>query len=370
MKRTVPSLITGLRRQRSNKNGQRPFSATSLNLWGVLAPVLFVLALFTLDTPFATAQSCRWDGTAPFCSGSCGANENELTRLGSIPDFWVPPFVEVNPPFGANCVTGSKALCCSTPGPHCRWDGTAPFCSGSCQGDEVQASPPPGSSSGASCWTGSKVYCCNKIGSTGQPLVAADCSSGPGTCAQGFVWREANSSDHVCVTPQVRDQARSDNAQAAARRSPTGGPSGPDTCVQGFVWREAFSGDHVCVTPQTRSEAAQDNGWSKVRDACPSPTGRDCSSGPGTCVQGFVWREANSSDHVCVTPQVRQQTSDDNAQAAGRRSQTGGPYGPDTCVQGFVWREAFSGDHACVTPATRAQAAQDNNAASGRNACP
>jgi hypothetical protein len=32
--------------------------------------------------------------------------------------------------------------------------------------------------------------------------------------------------------------------------------SGPDTCQQGFVWREARPGDHVCVTPETRSQAA------------------------------------------------------------------------------------------------------------------
>jgi hypothetical protein len=242
----------------------------NMRLEGVLA--LVVLG-FASIIPLATAQSCRWDGTAPFCSGSCGANENELTRLDSIPNFWAPPFVQVIPPFGSSCLTGSKALCCSGRGPRCRWDGTAPFCSGSCRGDEVQAPPPDGSYKGASCWTGDKVYCCNKIGSSGQPLVAADCSSGPGTCAPGFVWREANPSDHVCVIPQVRDEARSDNAQAAGRRSPTGGPSGPDTCISGFVWREAFSGDHVCVTPQTRSQAAQDNGWSKVRNACPSPTG-------------------------------------------------------------------------------------------------
>src|SRR5947199_250692 len=27
----------------------------------------------------------------------------------------------------------------------------------------------------------------------------------------------------------------------------------------GYVWHEAFSGDDVCVTPQTRSQAASDN---------------------------------------------------------------------------------------------------------------
>ena len=341
-----------------------------MKIAGVLATIVFAFALFTLDIPLAAAQSCRWDGTAPFCSGSCGANETELTRLGSIPDFWVSPFVNQNPPFGSNCVTGTKALCCSSQGRSCRWDGTAPFCSGSCRGDETQTTPPDGSSSGASCWTGSKVYCCSKIGVSGQPLVAADCSYGPDTCAQGFVWREAVPNDHACVAPQVRDQTRSDNTQAGARRSPNGGPYGPDTCLAGFVWREAFSGDHVCVTPQARSQAAQDNGWSRVRDACTSGTTRNCSYGPGTCAQGYVWREAVPNDRVCVVPQVRDQTSSDNAQAGARRSPNGGPYGADTCLSGFVWRDAFSGDHVCVTPQTRTQAAQDNGSAAARNACP
>ena len=94
----------------------------------------------------------------------------------------------------------------------------------------------------------------------------------------------------------------------------------------------------------------------------------DGDFGPDTCLNGFVWREAVTSDHVCVTPAVRTQTSQDNAQAAARRSPSGGPFGPDTCLSGFVWREAYSGDRVCVTPATRDQARSDNsNAAARRN---
>jgi hypothetical protein len=237
------------------------------------APIAVAVGLLLLNIPVAVAQSCRWDGTAPLCSGSCNGGETELTRLGSIPSFWVAPFVNVNPPFGSSCATGTKALCCSTPGRSCRWDGTAPFCAGSCRPGETRSQPPPGSSSGSSCLTGSKVYCCSSainVNSTGQALTGVrNCASGPGTCIQGFVWRQAIPPDHVCVTPQMRQQTQSDNSQAQARRNPAGGPSGPDTCRSGFVWREAFSGDHVCVTPQIRSQAAQDNHWSQVRNACP-----------------------------------------------------------------------------------------------------
>lgn len=236
-----------------------------------LALFAFAFALFMLTMQFAAAQSCHWDGTAPFCSGACGSNQTELTRLDGIPDFWVPPFVNVNPPFGASCLTGTKALCCETPGRSCHWDGTAPFCNGACHSGETASQPPAGSSSGAGCVFGSKAYCCqSNTGTSRQPLTGArNCSFGADTCVQGFVWREAVPSDHVCVAPEVRQQTASDNSQAAARRNPNGGAYGPDTCRPGFVWRDAFAGDHVCVATQTRSQVAQDNHWATVRNACP-----------------------------------------------------------------------------------------------------
>jgi hypothetical protein len=180
-------------------------------------------------------------------------------------------------------------------------------------------------------------------------------------CLQGYVWREAASTDHVCVTGQVRSETRDENAQAANRRSPTGGPYGPDTCKQGFVWREAFPTDHVCVPVASRTRARNDNAAAAGR-ANPARI----VYGPNTCKQGFVWRQADDRDWVCVTPQVRSQTQADNQQAANRRSPTGGPYGPDTCKQGFVWREAFPGDHVCVTGGTRTAARQDNDQANAR----
>lgn len=87
---------------------------------------------------------------------------------------------------------------------------------------------------------------------------------GPDTCSPGYVWRQANPNDHVCVLPQTRDQAAYDNSQAANRINPNGA-FGPDTCDQGYVWREAFPGDHVCVTPETRTQAANDNSNAAAR---------------------------------------------------------------------------------------------------------
>jgi polyglycine hydrolase-like protein len=132
-----------------------------MNARGVFALIVFASVLLA-GIPGAAAQTCRWDGTGPFCDGSCGANETEVSRLDKIPGHWVPPFVNVNPPFGADCLTGTKALCCNVGrGSTCRWDGTAPFCDGSCRQGETAGQPPAGSSSGSSCWTGSKAYCCH-----------------------------------------------------------------------------------------------------------------------------------------------------------------------------------------------------------------
>ena len=91
----------------------------------------------------------------------------------------------------------------------------------------------------------------------------------PDACKPGFVWRQAVPADHVCVTQAVQGQTALDNGQAAARRSPNGGPYGPDTCLQGYVWRDAFANDHVCVPPETRSQAAADNAQAASRKARP-----------------------------------------------------------------------------------------------------
>jgi hypothetical protein len=112
--------------------------------------------------------------------------------------------------------------------------------------------------------------------SLGTALVSAQpvakkipgCEYGPDTCKQGFVWREARPSDHVCVIPSVRDQTRTDNSLAVSRRQPGGGAYGPLTCKSGYVWRDAWDGDGVCVTPETRTQAKLDNSLAESRKSC------------------------------------------------------------------------------------------------------
>ena len=92
---------------------------------------------------------------------------------------------------------------------------------------------------------------------------------GPDTCRDGYVWREAIPSDHVCVTPEARSRTASENAAAASRVQPGGGAYGPATCIMGFVWREAYPGDVVCVTPEIRELVKQENNLGPSRRVAP-----------------------------------------------------------------------------------------------------
>lgn len=116
------------------------------------------------------------------------------------------------------------------------------------------------------------------------------------------------------------------DAQTALKRY------GPDTCVQGLVWREAYPKDHVCVTPESREQAERDNieavnrikvtKQTVTRKIGPFVVDRRTyyvsggDYGVDTCKEGYVWREARPSDHVCVSSAIREQTRTENANAA------------------------------------------------------
>ena len=91
---------------------------------------------------------------------------------------------------------------------------------------------------------------------------------GPNTCKVGYVWREADISDWVCVSPTTRTEVANDNSVASSRW--TNGAYGPKTCISGYVWREAFPGDYVCVIPQRRTNAKNENNESTNRLAKPN----------------------------------------------------------------------------------------------------
>ena len=100
-----------------------------------------------------------------------------------------------------------------------------------------------------------------EVGSSSDPLKVGPSGSNKSqprdACKQGYVWREARASDHVCVDPKTRDEVAQQNRQAA--KLWVQGNYGPHTCRQGYVWREAFNGDQVCVFPEVRERTQKDN---------------------------------------------------------------------------------------------------------------
>ena len=79
-----------------------------------------------------------------------------------------------------------------------------------------------------------------------------------GACKPGYVWREAQAGDHVCVTPGARARI-AEETRLAYQHTDSRNTSGPASCKSGFVWREAFNGDTVCVTPGGRNLAREEN---------------------------------------------------------------------------------------------------------------
>jgi hypothetical protein len=94
--------------------------------------------------------------------------------------------------------------------------------------------------------------------------------------------------------------------------APSTRPGPADACLQGFVWREAYTGDHVCVTSEERGRVAADNAAARSRI---DPNG---AYGADSCVQGYVWRGARDSDHVCVTSEEHDRVVADNAAGPSR----------------------------------------------------
>src|SRR4030095_4720401 len=100
------------------------------------------------------------------------------------------------------------------------------------------------------------------------------------TCIPGFVWRMANRNDHVCVDPKTRTQAQQQNGAAGDNRTGPPSRArlaacGDNEdclreafkipCNSGYVWREAFPGDYVCVIPEIREQARRNNAEAPTR---------------------------------------------------------------------------------------------------------
>ena len=121
--------------------------------------------------------------------------------------------------------------------------------------------------------------CRRRRRTTRRPSTAARRAApyGPDTCLNGYVWREAVASDHVCVTPPRRQQARNDNAQAAARRdavrvwlTSTARPSSRAPATRARTARTTRSASACAPTTST---------WARRPCSCTGPTRRARRSG-------------------------------------------------------------------------------------------
>jgi hypothetical protein len=88
-----------------------------------------------------------------------------------------------------------------------------------------------------------------------------------GACIEGFVWRQVNPDDHVCVLPAQHAQAAADTAASRSHLAPPLLWRQPDVCDKGFVWRQAYQDDHACVSSETRKQTAADNAAGPYRVA-------------------------------------------------------------------------------------------------------
>ena len=158
----------------SGKPGTRNLTGgtmrNKLNIWARLSAA-FLLANVAFAPDASATQTCVWRGTAPFCAGKCKAGEKGYERglSGYAADG------------GADCVTGSKILCCS--------------------GEDAKPCP-----SGL-VWR--ERFDGDTVCVTPAERDANRRARGlPATCVPGLVWRERFDGDTVCVTPAERDANR------------------------------------------------------------------------------------------------------------------------------------------------------------------
>jgi hypothetical protein len=91
-------------------------------------------------------------------------------------------------------------------------------------------------------------------------------------------------------------------------------PPGPwlCRCNSGYGLRQAFQGDDVCVDPAQQAQAVSDNKAATIKSRY-KINASDLGISYGTCIKGYVWRQAYMGDYVCVTRATQKQVAADNA---------------------------------------------------------
>jgi hypothetical protein len=98
---------------------------------------------------------------------------------------------------------------------------------------------------------------------------------------------------HIIVVPS---QGQSSPNRIGGERPGGAILQASDACRPGLVWRMANPTDHVCVTPQARAQIAADTGASRKQE----PRGAIGGTSAPACPKGYVWRLTNAADKACV----------------------------------------------------------------------
>lgn len=113
--------VTDYTNSRSKISVDQPISKNGI----VTMQITTLLSLALLVLAAGEAKKCTWYGTAP----DCDADEESCSKNGL--HYWADGTMGE----GKYCVNGRKVLCCDVPSPYVYtyWEGTAPFCSASCE---------------------------------------------------------------------------------------------------------------------------------------------------------------------------------------------------------------------------------------------
>jgi len=96
---------------------------------------------------------CVYSGMAPFCDGKCYSDKWTIVKRGCC--------IAEPGRSSTACWTGEKVKCCAELDPYdCFWDGTPPFCFGSCDGKTHWPHYFDSKGDGEECETGFKAKCC------------------------------------------------------------------------------------------------------------------------------------------------------------------------------------------------------------------
>ena len=109
----------------------------------------------------------------------------------------------------------------------------------------------------------------------------------------------------------------------------------------------------VAAAAASPATEAKPHPWSIAEKPRYAPGGWRCSA-------GLVWRNAGSTDWLCVDPAEASRIEQENDRAPDNWIE--GPQGARACRPGLVQREAFKGDVACVEPERHAAVLEMNAA--------